>query len=284
MISIPARGHIMLRIGDFARICRVTPKTLRYYDEIDLLKPNRIDPFTGYRYYTISQLPRLNRILALKDLGLSLEETRLILNDNLTPGEIRGMLKLKEVELEARFADVQARLASVKARLHMIEKENEMPQQEVVFKSIPAQRYLSFRDIAQNVPDQFRKMGETLEKHKIRGWSKDRVVALYYGPPEDGGIDMEVGVIAPEGFTGSVPVEGDLAMTVSDLPAVDKMACLIHKGSYARLGETYQAFWQWIEANGYRIVEPCREVYLNNPDDVPEEEWLTEIQYQLEKA
>ncbi|MBN1311760.1 MAG: MerR family transcriptional regulator [Anaerolineae bacterium] len=274
----------MLRIGDFAHICQVSTKTLRYYDEIGLLEPGHVDPFTGYRYYTMSQLPRLNRILALKDLGLSLEEISLILNDNLTPEEIRGMLKLRAAELEAQVADSQARLARVNARLRMIDKENEMPQQEVVFKSIPAQQYLSFREVVQDVPGQFRKMGETLEKRRVGGWDKDRVVALYYGPPDENGIDMAVGVIAPDGFEGSVPVEGDLMMTVSELPAVEKMACLIHKGSYSRLGETYQAFGRWIEANGYRIVNPCREIYLNNPDDVPEEEWLTEIQYQLEKA
>lgn len=274
----------MFRIGEFARICQVTPKTLRYYDEIGLLKPVHIDAETGYRYYAMQQLPRLNRILALKDLGLSLEEIMLILEDDLMPQELRGMLKLKAAALETTIADAQVRLASVRARLRMIEKEYDMPQQEVVFKSVPAQRYLSFREFARDVPKQFQKMGETLIKHQIKGWGKDRVVALYYGPGNEQGIDMAVGVIAPEGFDGAVPVEDDLVMTVSDLPAVEKMACLIHQGSYTTLCETYQAFWRWIDANGYRIVDPCREVYLNNPDDVPEEEWLTEIQYQLEKA
>jgi DNA-binding transcriptional MerR regulator len=273
----------MFRIGDFARICQVTAKTLRYYDEIGLLEPNHIDPFTGYRYYTLGQLPRLNRILALKDLGLSLDEITLILNEDLTPEEIRGILKLKVAELEAQIAGVQDRLSCVKARLRMIEKENEMPQQEVVFKSIPAQRYLSFREIAQDVPGQFRRMGDTLQKHQIGGWSKDRVVALYYGPGDENGIDMAVGVIMPDDFEGTVPVEDGLTMTVTELPAIDRMACLIHKGSYGNICETYQAFWRWIEANGYRIVDPCREVYLNNPDDLPESDWLTEIQYQLEK-
>jgi DNA-binding transcriptional MerR regulator len=274
----------MFRIGEFARICQVTPKTLRYYDEIGLLEPDRIDPFTGYRYYAICQLPRLNRILALKDLGLSLEEITLILNDDISPDEIRGMLKLKAAQLEAHIAEAQDRLVSVRARLRMIEKEHEMPQQEVVFKSVPAQRYLSFRAIAQNIPLQFKKMGETLEKHRLPWLSKDRVMALYYGPSDENGIDMAVGVIAPDDFDRSIPVEDGLTMTVTELPAVEKIASLIHKGSYARLGETYQAFWHWIEANGYRIVDPCREIYLNNPDDVPEEEWLTEIQYQLEKV
>ena len=159
-----------------------------------------------------------------------------------------------------------------------------MPQQEVVFKAIPAQRYLSFRATAQDVPGQFQKMGETLEKYRFDWFGKDKVVALYYGPGDENGIDMAVGVLTPDGFDGSIPIEGGHTMTVTELPAVDKMACLIHQGSYTTLCETYQAFWRWIEDNDYRIVDPCREVYLNNPDDIPQEEWLTEIQYQLEKV
>ena len=64
----------MLKIGYFARISQVTVKTLHHYDRIGLLKPAHVDPFTSYRYYTIDQLGQLNRILALKDLGLSLEQ------------------------------------------------------------------------------------------------------------------------------------------------------------------------------------------------------------------
>ncbi len=64
----------MFKIGDFSKLSLVSVKTLRYYDELGLLKPARVDEFTGYRYYSASQMPRLNRILALKDLGLSLEQ------------------------------------------------------------------------------------------------------------------------------------------------------------------------------------------------------------------
>lgn len=283
-LPVLARGHLMFRIGAFARICQITVKTLRYYDEIDLLKPCTIDPFTGYRYYELHQLPRLNRILALKDLGLSLDEIRRVLSDNLTPEELRGMLKLKAAEMEAQIADVQDRLAGVRARLRLIEKEHEMPEQEVVFKSVPAQRYLSFREKVEDVPGQFARMGAALKAHRLDWVRKDRVVALYYGPSDDSGIDMAVGIIAPDDYAGTVPMGDGATMTVGELPAVDRIACLIHKGSYSTLSETYQAFWRYIEAHGYRIVDPCREVYLNHPDDVPEEEWLTEIQYQLEPA
>jgi DNA-binding transcriptional MerR regulator len=62
----------VLKIGEFSALTQVSIKTLRYYDEVGLLNPVRIDPETGYRYYSASQLPRLHRILALKDLGFPL--------------------------------------------------------------------------------------------------------------------------------------------------------------------------------------------------------------------
>ena len=84
----------MFKIGEFSRFSQVTVKTLRYYDEIGLLKPAEVDPFTGYRYYAASQFPRIHRILALKDLGLTLEQIGDLLEGDLTPDQIRGILVL----------------------------------------------------------------------------------------------------------------------------------------------------------------------------------------------
>jgi DNA-binding transcriptional MerR regulator len=67
----------MFKIGDFSKISQVSIRSLRHYDEIGLFKPAHTDPFTGYRYYSADQLPRLNRIIALRTLGLSLEEIAL---------------------------------------------------------------------------------------------------------------------------------------------------------------------------------------------------------------
>ena len=64
----------MFRIGEFSRIGCVTIDTLRHYDALDLLKPAKVDPLTGYRYYSAKQLQSLNRIIALKEVGFSLEE------------------------------------------------------------------------------------------------------------------------------------------------------------------------------------------------------------------
>lgn len=115
----------MLKIGEFARKAQVTVKTLRHYDRLGLLKPAWIDRFTGYRYYASEQMPRLNRIMALKDLGFTLEQTGRILQDELTVDELRGMLRLKCAELEQHIEEEQARLARVEARLRQIEHEGD---------------------------------------------------------------------------------------------------------------------------------------------------------------
>ena len=74
----------MLSIGEFARLGRVSSRMLRHYDQLELLAPERIDAESGYRYYGVHQLGRLHRLLALRDLGFSLEQIRGLLADELT--------------------------------------------------------------------------------------------------------------------------------------------------------------------------------------------------------
>lgn len=84
----------MFSIGEFARLGAVSIRALRHYDEIGLLRPAEVDPVTGYRSYSAKQLRQLNRIVALKDLGLSLGQIRQLL-DGITVDELRGMLLLR---------------------------------------------------------------------------------------------------------------------------------------------------------------------------------------------
>ncbi|MEW2070275.1 MerR family transcriptional regulator [Streptomyces sp. NPDC007346] len=107
----------MFTIGDFARYGRVSPRMLRHYDAIGLLRPDRTDPATGYRYYGAAQLARLNRIIALKDLGFTLQQVRAVLDEQVGPQELRGMLRLRRAELMEAAAAATARLAQVEARL-----------------------------------------------------------------------------------------------------------------------------------------------------------------------
>ncbi len=144
----------MMRIGDFSKLCRVSVKTLRFYDELGLLKPSEVDPFSGYRYYEVDQLLRLNRILALKDLGFSLEEIRQLLAGDLTPEQMRGMLKLRQAEARERVREETQRLERVERRPRQFEMEEPMSQYDVVIKSVEALRVVSIRDNVPTPPEQ----------------------------------------------------------------------------------------------------------------------------------
>ncbi|MFF8786561.1 MerR family transcriptional regulator [Streptomyces sp. NPDC015125] len=124
----------MFSIGDFARYGRVSARMLRHYDAIGLLRPARTDPVSGYRFYEAAQLARLNRIIALKDLGFSLQQVRAILAEEVSVPELRGMLRLRRTELEAALTAAGARLAQVEARLRTIESEGRMSADDVVVK------------------------------------------------------------------------------------------------------------------------------------------------------
>lgn len=130
----------MFTIGDFARYGRVSPRMLRHYDAIGLLRPDRTDPATGYRFYGAAQLARLNRIIALKDLGFTLQQVGAVLDEQVGPEELRGMLRLRRAELAEAVAAATARLAQVEARLRSIESEGHMPADDVVIKTVPAVR------------------------------------------------------------------------------------------------------------------------------------------------
>ena len=72
----------MYKIGEFSKLVKIPVKTLRYYDQINLFVPSKIEQFTGYRYYSFQQIFDAKMILKLKDLGLSLEEIKEFLKTN----------------------------------------------------------------------------------------------------------------------------------------------------------------------------------------------------------
>jgi DNA-binding transcriptional MerR regulator len=125
----------MFSIGEFARLGGVSVRTLRHYDEIGLLRPATVDPDTGYRGYSAARLGQISRIIALKELGLSLAQVRRLL-DGVTLGELRGMLLLRRAQFEHEVDQHTNQLLGVEARLSSIAKEDGMPD-DIVAKTIP---------------------------------------------------------------------------------------------------------------------------------------------------
>jgi len=134
----------MFRIGEFSKIAQTPITQLRYYDQIGLFQPEQIDRFTGYRYYKASRLPDLNRILAMKGLGLTLEQIQRLVIDSVSADEIRGMLSLKKAQIEQELQDQMMTLRHIEARLKQVEKEGELSSDDVIIKEIPAQPYYSY--------------------------------------------------------------------------------------------------------------------------------------------
>jgi effector-binding domain-containing protein len=71
---------------------------------------------------------------------------------------------------------------------------------------------------------------------------------------------------------------------VHTLPGVETMACTIHHGPFTAIGQAHEAVGRWTETNGYRICGPNREVYLQYSRDGDPADYVTEIQYAVQKA
>jgi DNA-binding transcriptional MerR regulator len=284
----------MLTIGEFAWLSQVTVETLRHYDRLKLLKPVRLDRFTGYRYYSLAQLPRLNRILALKNLGLPLREIGRMLDQPITADEIRGILQGKQAELEAHIQETQARLARVEAHLKQIEMEGKMPDHEVLLKTAPAQWIASVREkmawlgqdvLGPAITQMFDEVGEHLDRQHVTPagpgialWHESQFVHTAVNQEE-----MDVETALP--VKGPVPEGG--RVKVRELPKAE-VAYTVHHGDFSGLPRAKQALFAWIEDNGYRRAGPIREIYLHHhPDHATNEDsphHITEIQFPVEKS
>jgi DNA-binding transcriptional MerR regulator len=270
---------MMIKIGDFSKISQVTVKTLRYYDELGLLKPAQIDHFTGYRYYSFDQLPRLNRILALKDLGLSLDQISQALKQGLPAAELRGMLRLKQAEIQQRLQEDQERLERVEARLKQIEQEDAMSTYEIVIKKVEPIAVASLRGIIPSYPEQgglWNELETYLQSHRTTPTGP--CFTLYHADEPE--IDAEV----CEPLESPIQTGGRIQSHM--LPALEAAASTLHHGPFITIGEAYTALVKWIEANGYSIHGPCREIYLNPPKNGAQNDpsTVTEIQFPVVKA
>jgi DNA-binding transcriptional MerR regulator len=278
----------MIKIGEFSKLAQVPVPTLRYYDQVGLLKPVEVDPDTGYRYYAISQLPRLHRILALKGLGFSLEQIGAVLAEGLTPEQMRGMLRLRHAQISQQLADMQSQLVDVEVRLQQIEREAQLAPYDVILKRVEPLLVASVRTILPDHSAVGGLFGEVYEA--LADYAGEAL-----GPrPEDGGQtlvlwydtefkEQDVDGAAAFLLRRRVPERG--RVKVHELPAAT-MAAVVHHGSYQTIGAAHQAVISWIDANGYRIVGPDRELnlYHRTPLRLDDPSYVTEIQYPVEKA
>jgi len=267
------------RIGLFSKINKVTVKTLRYYDEMGLLKPAFVDRENGYRYYTSEQLPKLHKIIALRQIGFSIDEILAILNGR----NIAGVFMERKLELEELIEDNQQQLSQITHYLEKMKEDFNMSY-EVVLKELPEVLVYSKRMVIPNYDyyfDIIPKIGEEVSKANpdLKCAVPEYCFIIYHdGEYKEKDIDVEY----CEAVTSMGTDTGTIKFKKID--RVPTAACVLHKGPYRTIGNAYAHLFMWIADNNYTPCENPRESYIDgiwNKEN--ENDWLTELQVPIIK-
>lgn len=261
-------------IGTFADLGGVSIRMLRHYDQIGLLTPARVDSGSGRRSYGADQLDRLNRLVALKELGFTLSEVKQLLDDGIEPAEMRGMLRMRAIDLESRLLRDHQTLDRVQARLRLIESEAAMTVTEVVIKTIAPQRVIGLRDDVS--PDSEADVEALFDRviTPMDGAAADRAAPISWRHRTAETLHVYAGYLA-----SSATVAG---LEAFELPATT-VASVVRRGAVTTMSEGHQAIARWAEFNGHThsIAEArWREIYLET-NDADYSDWLIEIQLEL---
>jgi DNA-binding transcriptional MerR regulator len=275
----------MFSIGEFSRIAQVTPRQLRHYEALGLFKPERIDPETGYRFYSALQLPRLNRILALKELGLTLTQILRLLDADISAEEIRGMLTMRKAQIEQTVRDELERVRSIEARLFQTE-ERGLLTDDVVLKAMPARNFLSIRQVVLSREEGFGLMAEIhrfLPERPGRSALGHFALTFHAESFEIENVDVEMGFLLDGDVMETVLLPDGRAMTVRTRPAIETMATMVYTG-IAHHARCYGQLGSWIERNNFQLAGPGWEVFIEPFQPISfDEEAVIEIQLPVTK-
>jgi len=276
----------VFKIGDFSRVARVSCRLLRYYDELGLLKPADVERGSGYRYYSASQLPRLNRILVLRDLGLSLEEIAGIVDSNVGASELRALLTKRRAQVEEAVAAESARLRQIESRIAQIDSENDLAVDDVVIRPEPAHRILSTRATVASfmaARARLRDINAFVRAHVARD-SLGPLLGIVHSPEfEPDSIDIELGFILQDGEPGDLRLPDGAPLSVRELPAAMRMASCVRVGLPEQAHLITGKIGRYVEAMGFQFAGPGREVFLQPPRFDRMEESVVEMQFPIEK-
>ena len=273
------RSKTKLKIGEFSRLMQVTIKTLRHYEQKELLIPDEVDEWTGYRYYSIGQMQKLNSIRKLQQFGFTLEEIRdLYDNESHTPSI---------EELTKKIEDTEIQLQLLKARrnqlLEWIDSRKKIKtMKRFSIESLPEMLVASHRA---TIPDYSALgvlcctvIGAEMQRLGCKcptpGYCFTIEHQKEYTPTD---IDIEYCEQVEEIGKDSNIIQ------FKKLPAVPKALCMKHYGPYDRFHESFTEAFAYMEEQGYRIAGLPRTCYIDgiwNQEDP--EQWLSIIQIPIE--
>lgn len=271
----------MLRIGEFSKLSRVSIRMLRHYDEIGLLVPIMTDEFTGYRYYNEAQLPVINRITALKEMGFSLAMIQEILEKYTDKEALQKYLEIKKSEVKEQLMRTHEQLRLLETTINRLGEDDRVMKYNVTLKELPARTVASVRKIIPAYNDEGMLwqilMSETAHLN-LQASDPCYTLAIFHdGEYKESDVDVEV----QKSVKGSYPdTENVTFKTV--LPI--QMASAIYKGSYDQINEVNEAVANWVRDNGYDFNGMSFCIYHVSPHETQNpEELVTEVCYPVIK-
>lgn len=263
----------LVPIGHFSKMTRLSIKALRLYGELGLLDPARVDPSSGYRYYRLGQANRAEAIRVLREVDMPLDSIAEVLAT--TDRELAAKhLGQHRDRLAARLADDERKLRFLE---RLIERGESIMPYDITAKrtdhtiAATTRRTTDLAGIGETLADGF---GAAMHAVSAAG-------GMPAGPPfvvyhdlidEQTVGSIEIGIPVAAGLD----LNGDVA--VVDLEPTT-VASTIHRGPYDEIRQAYHALSAWMAEQGREPAGPPREIYLNDPGEVPPPELLTEVQW-----
>ncbi|RDU24042.1 MerR family transcriptional regulator [Anaerosacchariphilus polymeriproducens] len=273
----------MFKIGEFSKLTQVSIRMLRYYDETGLLKPAKIDPFTGYRFYSVEQIPILHKIIFLRDTGFNVAEILDALH-NWDDNFITQQLINKKQSIQELMKQEQEKINKIDIAIHDICQQKIGIHCNVVLKNIPSYKVLSLR---RTIPNYFcegllwQELSAYVTKEELSIPRDTIEFAIYHDSDyKETEVDVEVCIVVKKiGKNKS-------SYRYRETEQIDTMACAMVYGPFENIASAYLSFAHWLmQHKQYRMIGQNRQICHRGPwNEVDPDNYLTEIQIPVESC
>lgn len=269
----------MFKIGEFSKLTQVSVRMLRHYDEVGLLKPAKVDEWTGYRMYSVEQIALVNKIIYLRDSGFQVAEMASILQMN--EEAFLECLTKKHLQIEQAIQAEQEKLRKIQLiKEELLGNKSEFHYQ-ISIKAVPSYQVLSFRKVVPSYYSEGEMWKEVSVFARERGIQiVNSAFSLYHDEDyREENVDIELCVPVKE------KGQDEGCFCFRDTEAVPYMASTMVSGDFSGLGKAYRALADWLSKHEqYQLLVPTRQIVHRGPcDEENPERYLTEIQIPLKR-
>lgn len=268
----------MFKIGEFSKLTQVSIRMLRYYDEVNLLKPAEVDNWTGHRLYSVEQIPRLNKILYLRDSGFNVTEIAHALE--MDDHSLFEYFDKKRSEVEQIIYGEQEKLRKIAIAKDELQRNKSELHYNISVKSIPEYQVISLRKVVPTYyseGDLWYELYAYVRQQKIE-ISTDTFAVYHDSEYKEQDVDIELCAPVKKVSESMEP----FCCRITE--PVQTMACTMVYGDFSNIAGAYIAFAEWLQRNSkYRMSGPTRQIVHRGPwNENNPKRYLTELQIPLE--